>query len=65
MTAVVRPPRVGATDAALLYRETDASARGRARSRAAPRRGTPRRRGIAGRPTKRERRKLEDFLNEP
>jgi len=57
--------RGSATDAALLYRETEASAAAseaanlerRAAELAQPR--------FPGRPTKRERRKLEDFLNEP
>ncbi len=57
--------RGGAAEAALLYRETatslaareEALAQRRAANAAAPR--------ISGRPTKRQRRKLEDFLNEP
>jgi ribosome-associated heat shock protein Hsp15 len=57
--------RGGAAEAALLYRETAASlaareealAQRRAANAAAPR--------VSGRPTKRQRRKLEDFLNEP
>ena len=57
--------RGGAADAAKLYRETAASvqareallAQRRAAQEAAPQ--------FPGRPTKRQRRKLEDFLNEP
>jgi ribosome-associated heat shock protein Hsp15 len=52
--------RGSATDAAALYRETAESAARRA-EQAATRKAvrTP------GRPTKKDRRKLEDFLNEP
>jgi len=57
--------RGSATDAALLYRETQASANAReaevAKRRAAAAAG-PR---LDGRPTKRDRRKLQDFLDEP
>ncbi len=57
--------RGAAAEAALLYRESDASlavreeaiAQRRAERAAAPR--------FPGRPTKKQRRKLEDFLNEP
>ncbi len=57
--------RGSATIAAELYRETEASAAAReealAQRRAAAQSGVV----SSGRPTKRERRKLEDFLNEP
>ena len=57
--------RGSAADAATLYRETDASRAAR-EERAAPCDATtPRRRAHPGRPTKRERRRLEDFLGEP
>jgi ribosome-associated heat shock protein Hsp15 len=57
--------RGGAAEAALLYREDEASvaARGElANQRKAAAEAFPRH---SGRPTKRQRRKLEDFLNEP
>jgi len=57
--------RGGAQDAAKLYRETAESVAAReaeiARRRAAPA-SDP---SLPGRPTKRDRRRLEDFLNEP
>ena len=57
--------RGGATDAAKLYRETAASMQAREellQQRRAARDAAPQ---FPGRPTKRQRRKLEDFLNEP
>ena len=57
--------RGGAPDAAKLYRETEASAVAREQllqERRAAEASQPR---FPGRPTKRQRRKLEDFLNEP
>lgn len=57
--------RGGAAEAALLYRESEASIAARdelARQKRAAAEASPR---YTGRPTKRQRRKLEDFLNEP
>jgi ribosome-associated heat shock protein Hsp15 len=57
--------RGSATDAAKLYCETETSAAAREEAwltRRATEAAQPR---FPGRPTKRERRKLEDFLNEP
>ncbi len=57
--------RGSATDAALLYSETPESAAARAEEvaqRKAAAASAPR---YSGRPTKRQRRSLEDFLNEP
>lgn len=57
--------RGGATDAALLYRETDASREAREAQVAQNRAAQAASPQFPGRPTKRQRRKLEDFLNEP
>ncbi len=54
--------RGSAADAARLYRETAASAAAREQERL--RRSAAANERPAGRPTKRERRRLEDFLNE-
>jgi len=57
--------RGGAAEAALLYRESEASIAARealARQHREAAAANPR---YTGRPTKRQRRKLEDFLNEP
>jgi len=57
--------RGGGAEAALLYRESEASRVAREEAlaqRRAERAAAPRH---PGRPTKKERRKLEDFLNEP
>jgi ribosome-associated heat shock protein Hsp15 len=57
--------RGGATDAARLYRETDASVAAREAASLARHVADDTQPRFPGRPTKRERRKLEDFLNEP
>ena len=57
--------RGSATDAALLYRETEASAAAREAAQLERRSAELAQPRFPGRPTKRERRKLEDFLNEP
>jgi ribosome-associated heat shock protein Hsp15 len=55
--------RGSATEAAALFRETSESAAARERARAE--RLQDRATATQGRPTKRDRRRLEDFLNEP
>jgi ribosome-associated heat shock protein Hsp15 len=57
--------RGSATDAARLYRETEASAASREDDAMRRRQAAASEPRFPGRPTKRERRKLEDFLNEP
>jgi len=57
--------RGSAHDAALLYRETEASIAARERERQARRGADAMNARLPGRPTKRDRRRLEDFLNEP
>ncbi len=57
--------RGSATDAARLYCETEASAAAREEAWLARRAAESAQPRFPGRPTKRERRKLEDFLNEP
>lgn len=55
--------RGSATDASALYRETPESAAARERARA--QRTQDRATAVQVRPTKRDRRRLEDFLSEP
>ena len=56
--------RGSATDAAALYRESPASILAREEEQARRRAAAETQPRFAGRPTKRERRKLADFLNE-
>ena len=57
--------RGGAADAALLYRETVQSIEAREQALQQCKAALAAETRFSGRPTKRERRKLEDFLNEP
>ena len=57
--------RGSATDAARLYRETEASVAARESEALARRAADATQPRLPGRPTKRNRRRLEDFLNEP
>ena len=57
--------RGSASVAATLYRETEASVAARAAEDLARRNASASQPRFPGRPTKRDRRRLEDFLNEP
>ncbi|MEP7184119.1 MAG: RNA-binding S4 domain-containing protein, partial [Betaproteobacteria bacterium] len=63
--AAVTDRRGDATAAALLYREQEGSVAARAEEALQRRAAAAAEPRFAGRPTKRERRKLADFLNEP
>jgi ribosome-associated heat shock protein Hsp15 len=65
VVAALADRRGNATDAAKLYCETEASAAAREAAREERRAAELTQPRFPGRPTKRERRKLEDFLNEP
>ncbi len=65
MVTALSDRRGNATAAALLYRETEASAAAREEAQLLRRAADSAEPRFPGRPTKRERRKLEDFLNEP
>lgn len=57
--------RGSASDAALLYTETEQSVTARAEEASRRKTAAEAQPRYTGRPTKRQRRKLEDFLNEP
>jgi ribosome-associated heat shock protein Hsp15 len=65
MVTALSDRRGNATEAAKLYVETKASVAAREEALLARRAADLTQVRFPGRPTKRERRKLEDFLNEP
>jgi ribosome-associated heat shock protein Hsp15 len=65
MVTALSDRRGNATEAAKLYVETEASVAAREEALLARRAADLTQVRFPGRPTKRERRKLEDFLNEP
>lgn len=65
MVTALSDRRGNATEAAKLYVETEASVAAREEALLARRAADLTQVRFTGRPTKRERRKLEDFLNEP